>query len=566
MLSQEGLMLDLAFAVAQLRGATPDQLRAAFAHFLPPEASLDQRISAVESLLDSPAGPVLREEMARWIIDHMLPANALVPKQYEHLRPIVREAMTFEVLRLSSHRLAPKIVDQVELPANASPETRLLHLISQVPGLQKLGQVLARNRHLRPSLRNALSKLENGIRDVAPADIRAIIEQELGPRLATYDVEISPAILSEASVSAVMRFTFRDPDSDERRRGVFKVLKPHIPACFAEDMDLLHDMAAYLGSKHREHGFAPRVIQDTFRKVRQLLEHEVDFAGEQRRLPEAAAIYRNLRGIAVPTLIPELCSPLVTAMTEQPGAKVTTAARRLSGARRRRLAELLTESLIAAPLCSSAADALFHGDPHAGNLLYDAQSNTLSLIDWALTEHLSADQRRHLALLVAMVALRNPTAVCLEIEALTERPLRADQKKTLRDLVTVYLNRLPLDRPPQLTDAMQLLERIALRGIRFPASLIMFSKVMFTLDGILADLRGDSTISPRVARNFLQRWLSRGVRLGAPLTRNDWAAIAFNALIFGGRVLVDYEHRLARRYLGPIGNSQSTLVNLQSSI
>ncbi len=550
-------MLNL--AVAQLRDSTPDQLRAAFSGFLPPDATPQQRIAAVESLLESPAGPIIREEMARWIVDHMLPANALVPKQYEHLRPIVRDAMTFEVLRLSSQRLAPKIVDQVELPANASPETRLLKLISKVPGLQKLGQVLARNRHLRPSLRNALSKLENGIRDVAPSDIRAVIEQELGPRMTTYEVEIAHAILSEASVSAVMRFTYRDTETGERRRGVFKVLKPHIPACFAEDMDLLHHMARYLGSKHREHGYAPRVIQDTFRKVRQLLEHEVDFAGEQRRLPEAAAIYGNIRGISVPTLIAPLCTPLVTALTEQPGAKVTTAARRLSPARRRRLAELLTESLIAAPLCSPAADALFHGDPHAGNLLYDPHTNSLSLIDWALTEHLSLDQRRHLALLVAMVALRNPTAVCLEIEALTERPLGAPQKRLLRDFVIVYLDRLPLDRPPQLTDAMQLLERIALRGIRFPASLIMFSKVMFTLDGILADLRGGSSIGPRVARNVLGRWLSKDVRLGAPLTRSDWASITFNALIFGGRLAVHYEHRLAARYLA--SNSQEQVVN-----
>ena len=209
-------MLDLAFAVAQLRGATPDQLRAAFSRFLPPDSTLDQRVSAVESLLDSPAGPIVREEMARWIVDHMLRADALVPKQYEHLRPIVRDAMSFEVLQLSSQRLAPKIVEQVELPTNASPETRLLKLISKVPGLQKLGQVLARNRHLRPSLRNALSKLENGIRDVAPAEIRAIIEQELGPRVAAYDVEISPAILSEASVSAVIHFSYRDPDTNER--------------------------------------------------------------------------------------------------------------------------------------------------------------------------------------------------------------------------------------------------------------------------------------------------------------------------------------------------------------
>jgi len=542
-------MLDLAFAVAQLRNLTPEQLRAAFSEFLP-EGTREERIAAVESGLLEPAGQLLREEMGRWIVDHTVPVNSLVPRQYEHLRPLVRDAMQFEVSRLSAHRLAPKLVDQIELPADTPPEVRLLHLISKVPGLQKLGQVLARNRHLKPSLRNALSKLENGIRDVQPADIRAVIERELGPRLETYAVEISSRILSEASVSAVMRFSWRDPDSGERYCGVFKVLKPHIPECFAEDMDLLHHMADYLGGKHSEYGYAPRVIQDTFQKVRQLLEHEVDFSGEQKTLTKAAASYRHIRGIAIPVPIEHLCTPVVTAMTELPGAKVTSAARRLKPFARTKLAERLTESLIAAPLCAADDDALFHGDPHAGNLLFHARTGTLSLIDWALTEHLTAEQRRHLALLVVMVALRNPAAACHEIDALSQHPIRGRQAVMLRQFVADFLARLPLIQQPQLTEAMQLLERISLKGVRFPASLIMFSKVMFTLDGILDDIHGGSSVGPRVARNFVKRWLSSGVRFGSPLRPADWLNIGVSATIYGSRILVEWEHELLSRYTG----------------
>ncbi|MGZ4816121.1 MAG: AarF/UbiB family protein [Terriglobales bacterium] len=542
-------MLDLAFAAAQLRNLTPDQLRAALSQFLP-QGSRDERIAAIESTLQGPAGQILREEMARWIVDHAVPVDALVPRQYEHLRPLVRDAMQFEVLRLSPHRLAPKLVEQIEVSSNTSPETRLLLLISKVPGLQKLGQVLARNRQLKPSLRNALSKLENGIRDVKAVDIRAVIERELGPKLQTYCVKISSSILSEASVSAVMRFTWRDPDTGERHRGVFKVLKPHIPECFAEDMDLLHHMAHYLGAKHREYGYAPRVIQDTFKKVRQLLEHEVDFTGEQHTLAKAGAIYRQLRGIAVPRPFPHLSTPVITAMTEQPGVKVTSAARRLKPSARTSLAERLTESLIAAPLCAPAEDALFHGDPHAGNLLFDTRTGTLSLIDWALTEHLTADQRRHLALLVAMVALRNAAAVCHEIHALSQHPIRGRQAAMVRRFVTEFLEGLPLMRPPQLTEPMQLLERISLKGVRFPASLIMFSKMMFTLDGILEDIKGDNSIAPRVAHNFVKRWLSSGVRFGSPLRPGDWIHLGVNTAIYGSRIFVQWERDLFSRYTG----------------
>src|SRR5207253_9729777 len=98
------------------------------------------------------------------------------------------------------------------------------------------GQGNARKGPLGSAMRNALIRLENGIRDVQPEDIRAIIHKELGPRLETVGVEIASTILSEASVSAVVRFSWRDPETGRRERGVFKVLKPHIPEYFSEDM------------------------------------------------------------------------------------------------------------------------------------------------------------------------------------------------------------------------------------------------------------------------------------------------------------------------------------------
>jgi ubiquinone biosynthesis protein len=217
----------------------PDQRRAVLANVLPKEATSAEQVRAIEAGLKIPVGQSMRETMARWIVDSVVPVTRLVPKAYENWRPPVRDAMMFVVAHLSPARLAPKLVEQLELPPNTSAETRLLRLIAKVPGLQKLGQVIARNRHLRPALRHALSRLENGIRDVKPEEVIAIIRQELGPRIEKYKVTIAPTILSEASVSAVVRFTWIIPDTmnpatGQRERGVFKVLKPHIPEYFAK--------------------------------------------------------------------------------------------------------------------------------------------------------------------------------------------------------------------------------------------------------------------------------------------------------------------------------------------
>src|SRR5437588_6058462 len=194
-------MLDPSAIAAGLSQLPPQQLRATLASYLPQGATSAEKIQAIENGLRSPLGQSIRDAMARWIVDEIVPVEKLVPKQYLNWRAPVRDSMMFVVARLSPERLAPKLLEQIELPFDTPPEERLLRLIAKVPGLQKLGQVIARNQHLRPALRRALARLENGIRDVRPEDIRAMIEHDLGPRLATFAVKIAPAILSEASVS-----------------------------------------------------------------------------------------------------------------------------------------------------------------------------------------------------------------------------------------------------------------------------------------------------------------------------------------------------------------------------
>jgi ubiquinone biosynthesis protein len=291
------------------------QLRSALAKFLPQKASTAEKIRAVEAALLSPLGQSMRENMAQWIVDELVPVERVVPPTYLKWRSPVRDSMIFVVARLSASRLAPKLVEQIELPLKTSPEERLLRLIAKVPGLQKLGQVIARNRHLRPSLRKALARLENGIRDVTAGEIRALVERKLGPRLQKYDVKLASTILSEASVSAVVRFTWQDPVTQKRRRGVFKVLKPHIPAYFAEDMDYLQGLAQHFGDQHHRYGFPASLIPDTFRKVRRLLQHEVNFRREQKTLLEAANLYVHLRDVRVPEVFPALCTRSITALS-----------------------------------------------------------------------------------------------------------------------------------------------------------------------------------------------------------------------------------------------------------
>ena len=554
-------MLDPSAIAAGLGSLAPDQLRAALETSLPLGATPSERISAIEAGLRSPAGQSVREAMARWIVDEIVPVSELVPEAYKAWRPPVRDAMMFVVTHLSPARLAPKLLEQLNLPPKTPAEVRLLRLIAKVPGLQKLGQVIARNQHLHPALRRALAKLENGIHDVKPEDIRDIVQKALGSKMQTFAIQVAPRILKEASVSAVIRFTWRNPDSKRRERGVFKVLKPHIPEYFAEDMDYLQGLAQHFGDRHHTYGFAPHLIPDTFRKVRRLLRHEVNFSREQKTLTEAAALYRTFPGVRIPRVIHPLCTPTITALTEEQGIKVTSAAARLPAPGRRRVAEQLVEALVAVPLFSSAEDAIFHGDPHAGNLLYNNKTGELVILDWALRERLSREQRRHLALLFLMVTLRDPVGTFAQVLSLSQHPIRetSPRGRAVRESVTKFLDAMPPSRMPSGADAMRLLERVAVRGIKFPSPLIMLSKVMFTLEGILGDIVGSDTgMGFTIARHVAQHWIGNRSAFRSPLQTRDWLSLQFSAMLYTSRVWVQWEQMMLNRLLSAKSTTQQT--------
>jgi predicted unusual protein kinase regulating ubiquinone biosynthesis (AarF/ABC1/UbiB family) len=211
----------------------------------------------------------------------------------------------------------------------------------------------------------------------------------------------------------------------------------------------------------------------------------------------------------------------------------------------------LVEALVAVPLLTPTEEAVFHGDPHAGNLLYDTHSGELIVIDWALRERLSREQRRHLALLFLMVSVRDSIGAANEVVALSWPRIGAGSRKAqaVGLVVQRFLDELPVRYLPSGADTMRLLERVAIQGVRFPSPLIMLSKVMFTLDGLLADVSGKNTrIGFNIARHVAQHWIIRRYGFRSPLNMSDWITLQCSALLYPTRLWLNYEQKLLDRY------------------
>ncbi|MBP7964642.1 MAG: hypothetical protein KBG20_00380 [Caldilineaceae bacterium] len=461
------------------------------------EKSLAEALAAFDS--------TTREQLVGELVGQFLPLDALVPEIYRQWRPIVRDAVIFIGGRLSDRRLVPKLARQLILPPGTTLEQRLLNFIEQMPALQKIGQMVARNRHLEPGFRAELTRLENAIQDISPAEIFATIEHQLGTLITHYQVEMRSVLLAEASVSAVVSFAWRNPATKQRERGVFKVLKPYVIEYFAEDLNLLRGLAGYFDQNRAAYQLPPAGLGDTLDEVRHLLEREIDLPNEQSALTAANKRYQQMAGVRVPRLILELSTPYITAMSEELGVKVTDAFRNQPQRKRTQLAERMIEALLAVPLFDAEAQSVFHADLHAGNLAVDERTGDLVILDWALVERLSRTQRRHFILLLLAFTWRDPQRAYEAIAELSLTDLANDPTKAalVRGHIAQSLAQLSPLALPDVAVVIDLLDSITKSDIRFPAELLLFRKMLFTLMDVLRAVAPDVKLDEVIARYML---------------------------------------------------------------
>ena len=467
-----------------------------------------QMENTIQAILENIDWNTQGEQIGK-LVNRILPLEQLVPDVYADWRSIVQEAVIFIGSHLSNKRLIPKLIEQITIPEDLTLEQRLIAFISQMPSLQKLGQVIARNRNLDPDFRTELIRLENSISDVSPEQIHAEIKHQLGPMLERYQVEVDEIIHAEASVSAVMRFTWNNSATNNREQGVLKVLKPYI-----------HD---YFDENCTENALSEVNLRKLFDDIRLLLEQELDSINEQANLEAAWLRYSHVSGVRVPRLIKELSTSSITAMTYEQGQKVTDTIS-MSTAERNTLTSHIIEAFIAIPLFASQEKSVFHADPHAGNLYVDEQSRDLIIFDWALTEQLNREQRRQIILLVTSVMLRDEQLIYQAIAELSQDNFLENETKagSVRSLITLFINDISIFTMPGVKHVLTLLDDILLSGIVFSAPLLIFRKVLLTLDGVLNDIESTVPMEIILAQYLIKEGtiMSCGIYLLNPYSTN----------------------------------------------
>jgi ubiquinone biosynthesis protein len=424
---------------------------------------------------------------------------AVLPNELAPFRRPLAGALTVFLEGLPPEHQAALLEDQAALAPDTSPSRRLGVLARSCPALHKLGQVLARDRRLPAELRGHLQELESLPPSVEPATIEALLTRELGP-LGQRGVTLLPPALAEASVAVVIPFR----DERTHQQGVFKVLKPGVQERLELELELLGRVGADLDQRCAELGIPPLDYQESFQQVRDKLRHEVRLDLEQLHLARAGAVYAGQPRVRVPALL-EHCTPRVTAMERLMGVKVTEHGLTCPD-ERRCLADLVVEALIAGPIFSRDEEALFHGDPHAGNLLLTTDGR-LGLLDWSLVGVLGERERIAFAQMVLGSLTLDGQRILTALEALAQWG-RID-RPALASVVQIWLGRIRQGHFPRFTSLMGLLDDAVQKGgLRVGADLLLFRKTLHTLEGVVADVGAEERIDAVLLRHLLGHFLA----------------------------------------------------------
>jgi ubiquinone biosynthesis protein len=175
------------------------------------------------------------------------------------------------------------------------------------------------------------------------------------------------------------------------------------------------------------------------------------------------------------------------------------------------LAKLIFEAILCVPLFAGKEQALFHGDPHAGNILIikndDPDRFDLALLDWTLAAHLSKTQRVQVMELMLGIMKNDSRTLYDVIESLA---VVMERDGMNRDHLIERIKKLLASEEYRCCDLLKrsflLLETMTLEGVVFPSELILFRKSFFTLEGVINDISTDFAMG-RAMELYLSRLL-----------------------------------------------------------
>ena len=364
------------------------------------------------------------------------------------------------------------------------------------PTYIKLGQIVSSGKGLFP---DELVEEFKRCRDQVPpepfADVRAVVEEDLGASLEKVFSHFEETCLASASIAQVHAAVLVSGEP-----VVVKVQRRRVASLVRRDIRAMAWIAPSLVGRLPVAALAnPPALVELFAET---ITEELDFRLEAQNMLDVARVLwaANQQAVVVPRPHPQLVSRRVLVMERLEGFHFEdVAGMRAAGID---TAEVLRGLLISF-LEGAMIYGVFHGDLHGGNL-FVLPDGRVALLDYGITGRMQEPQR--LALLRMMMTgaandMRGQLAAFRDLGALPpDADLDALARLLKLDRPTIDPTRLSAEQ--LVAEIQEILKGLLAHGAKLPKHLMLYVKNLLFADNAVATLAPDLNLFAEVGRIY----------------------------------------------------------------
>jgi ubiquinone biosynthesis protein len=393
---------------------------------------------------------------------------------------LVRNGLGFLVEQLALERFLPRFLRGQRVRAEAgigrlTVPQRVRRTLEELGATYiKVGQFLSgRADLLPPDYIEELARLLDAAPPVPAADIREVIEDELGASVDELYATFEDLPIASASIGQVHRATLVDG-----QEVVVKVQRPGIEQVVDADLDLLLRQARFL--EHRSELMRDYNVQAIAGELARSLQEELDYEIEGRHAERLRTNLRSDPRFLIPQVHWNLTSRRVITLDYLEGIQFKQIARlREAGYDLASLAQVGVEAY----LKQIFVDGFYHADPHPANILVVGQQ--IAFVDFGVAGYLTPRQKEMLGDMFLQILDEDAGGVArtvVRMGATRGRPSLEDMERDLQRLLTRYWG-LALEELQVGEMLGEIFKTAYQHKVYLPGDLALLARTIITLEG-----------------------------------------------------------------------------------
>ena len=348
------------------------------------------------------------------------------------------------------------------------------------PTFVKFGQLLStRPDVVPPDIVAELRGLQDDVTPFPFAQVRQVVEEELGLTLEQAFLEFGETPIAAASIGQVHRAVL--PNGDE---VVVKVQRPNAPSQVENDLALLYQAARLIKERVRALDFID--VNDLVDEFARFIRQELDYKLEARHADTFRRNFADLKTVAVPRVYWDYSGARLLTLEYLAGVQLADLELEETAVdERRELAYRVTDTWMEMIF----RHGFFHGDPHPANVLV-LQDGRIGLVDFGLVGKLTAEDMARLTRLFIDAATENVDALPRRLAELGVRYPKEREEEfatELRELFYRYYGASLADIDPiqVIREAFALIYSM---NLRLPTRFVLLDKAIATLGAVGVEL------------------------------------------------------------------------------